>query len=375
MLGIVKAAGWVFHFPLVSLKPRREVNMASTGRRGKAHWTDEDDIRLCRAYVSCAESSRESVDGSEQSRNLWTRVHARYAALTEADDPNAAPRNSGALQTHWASLIRPDVALFESTSRFVATREKAEEEELREYEEEKQRASSANSNPPPPKPRAKTTTFRFLHCLEILRSSDRFMRSVLSEEKGPLVVNARKRRRRRSAAPTDAEETPDASEAGANPLDWDEVHVGEVSNPRASTNWLGVTCIDQLRTMLVSEWSGRRLRRVKPHRLPVRSAGSTERPANEYLLLKTRALRDRRAEEKSEHRLKLLAELRGVVATIAQLANEFVSGSVTSMAVAAQTEARPTLAEEVKEDLHFFRQEKCRLKRELDALDAAEAQR
>lgn len=71
--------------------------------------------------------------------------------------------------------------------------------------------------------------------------------------------------------------------------------------------------------------------------------------------------------------MKLLAELRGIVETISQLSNQLTgNGAASPMGMAAGSRVDPALAEEVQQDLTFFRDQKRRLKQELDLLDAAE---
>jgi hypothetical protein len=80
----------------------------SNRRKSKAAWSKEDDIRLCRAFVMATQDG----EGTEHVKNMWTRVHTHYAALVAEEEPEAAPRAGGALQTHWSSFIRPESAFF-----------------------------------------------------------------------------------------------------------------------------------------------------------------------------------------------------------------------------------------------------------------------
>ncbi|RLN06177.1 hypothetical protein BBJ28_00010140 [Nothophytophthora sp. Chile5] len=90
-----------------------------------------------------------------------------------------------------------------------------------------------------------------------------------------------------------------------------------------------------------------------------------EKLASDYIRLKMQTL-------KEDRRLKLLAELRGIVETIGQLGQQLAWGGVTSVAVAARTgRGLPTLEAEVIQDLAFFRDQKNRLKRQLAELEEA----
>uniref|UniRef100_M4BKH7 Uncharacterized protein n=1 Tax=Hyaloperonospora arabidopsidis (strain Emoy2) TaxID=559515 RepID=M4BKH7_HYAAE len=85
--------------------------------------------------------------------------------------------------------------------------------------------------------------------------------------------------------------------------------------------------------------------------------------ANEYVRLRMQTLQEGR-------RLKLLAELRGVVATIAQLAQQLAWDGVASAALAAQTGGACIASNQgVLRDIAFFRHEKQRLKQRIAALD------
>lgn len=89
-----------------------------------------------------------------------------------------------------------------------------------------------------------------------------------------------------------------------------------------------------------------------------------------YPSVKTLIPRTQSTQQKANYRLKLLAELRGIVETISQLTNQLANGTAAPMGMTAGSRLDPTLAEEVQQDLRFFREQKRRLKQELDALDA-----
>ncbi|KAF4130696.1 putative SWIM-type domain-containing protein [Phytophthora infestans] len=72
-------------------------------------WSHEEDIRLCRAYTNIIEDGCISTD--QDATHFWDRVHQTYSQLGE---DSATKRKTGALQSLWAGLIRPDVALYAS---------------------------------------------------------------------------------------------------------------------------------------------------------------------------------------------------------------------------------------------------------------------
>ena len=78
-------------------------------RNIKAAWSKEDDVRLCRSFVLATQDG----EGTEHVKNMWNRLYTHYAALI-AEDPDAAPRAVGALQTRWSSFIRPEASFFMS---------------------------------------------------------------------------------------------------------------------------------------------------------------------------------------------------------------------------------------------------------------------
>uniref|UniRef100_H3HCF5 Uncharacterized protein n=1 Tax=Phytophthora ramorum TaxID=164328 RepID=H3HCF5_PHYRM len=294
-------------------------------RKSKAAWSKEDDIRLCRAFVLATQDG----EGTEHVKNMWTRVHTHYAALVADEDPGAAPRAGGALQTHWSSFIRPESAFFvsllvkvekeehegwkeedcllEANNRFEAIRQAEEVEAVRAYEEAKQQAVIEGTEPPS-KPRLKATTFRYTHCIPALRTSTRFMRAATTERKPRVVRSPVQRRRRRPKLPTDADETVDVSEASD-----DRSRSGSSSSSLPS-----------------DDSSDEGVPAPKGFAIPV---------ANQAPML----------------------------------TNQLTNGTAVPMGMGAATRLDPMLVEEVQQDLHFFRDQKRRLKQELETLDTAEA--
>ncbi|KAE9290760.1 hypothetical protein PF008_g25506 [Phytophthora fragariae] len=72
-------------------------------------WSVEEDVRLCKAYTNISEDGATSTD--QNATAFWDRIHATYSQLGATD---TVARKPGALQTRWAGLIRPDVALYAS---------------------------------------------------------------------------------------------------------------------------------------------------------------------------------------------------------------------------------------------------------------------
>ncbi|KAG7388381.1 hypothetical protein PHYPSEUDO_012589 [Phytophthora pseudosyringae] len=368
-------------------------------RKSKAAWSNEDDIRLCRAFVLATQDG----DGTEHVKNMWTRVNTHYAALAAEEDPAAAPRAGGALQTHWSSFIRPESAVFmallvkvekeehegwkdeefilEAKNRFEAIRQAKEAEALRTYREAKQQAILEDTEPPP-KPRTKATTFRYAHCIPVLKTSKRFMRAALSEKK-PRVVRSpiQKRRGRRPKLPSDAGETVNASEAsegsaGPSPKRRKGSDASSGGSASASASSSSSSPSDDSSDEGVPMPKGVTFPAAPPRaaQQPPAAHESSANAQNGGYAVPAQAVRAQRSHQKANYRLKILAELRGIVETISQLANQLENGTAAPMGMAAGSRLDPTLAEEVQQDLRFFREQKRRLKQELDALDASECQ-
>ncbi|KAG3059466.1 hypothetical protein PI124_g23045 [Phytophthora idaei] len=64
----------------------------------------EKEVHLCEAHTNVSEDRATATDQSLT--KFWQRVHELFVALE-----GESTRNAGALQTHWSSLIRPDVTL------------------------------------------------------------------------------------------------------------------------------------------------------------------------------------------------------------------------------------------------------------------------
>ncbi|KAI9989112.1 hypothetical protein PInf_022849 [Phytophthora infestans] len=373
-------------------------------RKSKVAWSNEDDVRLCRAFVLATQDS----DGIEH--------------LVANEDPEAAPRAGGALQTHWSSFIRPESAFFmsllvkpashcwgrlpqvgnegregwkeddfitEAKHRFETIRQAEEAEALCSYREAKQQAILEDTDPPP-KPKTKATTFRYVHCIPVLKTSNRFMRAVLSEKK-PRVMRShtQKKRDRRLKLPSDADDMMIGSEAfydsaslhsmAASPKHRKESDASSVGSAAASVS-SSLSSSDDCSDDGISMPKGVASSSAVPLATPTRV---TQQPvvlessilhAHTQNAVNVQVIQTLRSQHKANYRLKLLTELRGIVDTISQLANQLENGMAVPMGMTPGSRLDPTLVEEVQQDLRFFRDHKHRLRQELDALDASEGQ-
>jgi hypothetical protein len=216
------------------------------------------------------------------------------------------------------------------------------------------------------RPKLKFESFHFRHCYEILSSNARFIEALLTQgENGP-------RKRRRSEGGDDDE----YSSSTSSESDTADSHEDEVLLQAPPANRFKVAKVGAISSARVP-----RSRALAPsaqhgaHSAIITfddASDDLDLPriecdrdvANEYVRLRTLTLQE-------DRRLKLLAELRAVVTTISQLAQQLAWNGVASAALAARTGGTcPALDEEVLRDIAFFRQEKQRLKLEIAALDA-----
>ncbi|KAE8960974.1 hypothetical protein PR003_g4126 [Phytophthora rubi] len=192
-------------------------------------WSVEEDVRLCKAYTNISEDGATSTD--QNATAFWDRIHATYSQLGATD---TVARKPGALQTRWAGLIRPDVALYasclaaveaqqrsgwteqdytnEAANRFTAKREQLNANALREYNE----GVSSGSVKGKRKPRLKPETFRLLHCFNVLRGCVRFMRDIPTPRKRP-------------CQPSEHDESGLLDDDGADSEDSDKQDTGEAT--------------------------------------------------------------------------------------------------------------------------------------------------
>ncbi|CAI5735521.1 unnamed protein product [Peronospora destructor] len=375
-------------------------------RKSKAAWSKDDDVRLCRSFVFATQDE----EGTEHVKNMWNRLYKHYAALA-AEDPDAAPRAVGALQTHWSSFIRPEVAFFMSLlvktekeehegwkeedfiektkNHFEAIRQKEAADAMCAYSEAKQLAVLEDADIPP-HPRTKPSKFRYVHCIPVLKTSKRFMRAVTSAKTPGEVV--RSSTQKRLKLPSDADQAVNASEASDDSVSRRESSPPQhepslkrskggdapssscASAPESRSSSSSSPCALSS-VVKVSVPSGVAVTAVTPSPIVAPSATlNSEIPGidalnGRHLSAKTPVFQIQHTQQKANYRLKLLNELRGIVETISQLANQFAS-TMAVPNVSASSRLDPTLVEEMQQDLRFFREQKSRLKQELDALDA-----
>ncbi|KAJ8546922.1 hypothetical protein ON010_g11313 [Phytophthora cinnamomi] len=266
-------------------------------------------------------------------------------------------------------------AMVEANNRFEAIRQAEEAEALRAYREAKQQALLESAEPPP-KPRTKATTFRYPHCIPVLRTSKRFMRAAMSEKK-PRVVRSpvQKRRRRQSKHASEGDEASESSDASGDLHERVSPHGAESSPKRrkgseASSAASGSASGSSSSSSPSDESSDEGVPAPKGFVVPqagqptVARGNHVARAAaqNGGFASNAQVIKNHRTQQKANYRLKLLAELRGIVETISQLGTQLSSsrqpalqGAASPMGVAA---VDPTLAEEVQQDLRFFRDQK-----------------
>ncbi|CAI5735316.1 unnamed protein product [Hyaloperonospora brassicae] len=344
---------------------------------------------------------------------MWTRVQTHYSALAAAENPAAIPRAGGALQTHWSSFIRPDSFFFmsllltveteeheawseeeyiqETLKRFETIRKAEEAEAMRTYDEAKHQAALQNADASC-KPRVKSTKFRYVHCISILRTSKRFMHAVMLEKTLQMRHAPAHERQRRSKSTSRAEV---AVEASAAFDDSSKQHDRSSAKHEPSVKrWKSSDALPEQATSLASDSSPLTVLHgdssdeetltangtATIHAVPAPTAASFSARRNDMprdrdtLNSRTSSigspmLQLQRKQQKANYRLKLLTELRGIVETISHLASQIASDTAAPIGMTAGSRLDPTLAREVQQDLHFFREQKHRLRQELEALD------
>ncbi|KAL3662892.1 hypothetical protein V7S43_012292 [Phytophthora oleae] len=387
-------------------------------RRGKERWTIADDKRLGHALLDVFANQGEVVVLSDNCA-LWKSVQQRYQALAAAEQavvPNitAAPRSARSLHTRWARGIRPDMILFASLvdklQKAGKKPAKATKQAVKLFREERSEINATavrqyvqgRLRPPSPtgdsetdstRPKLKFETFHFHHCYDILRSNPKFIETLLEQTRVNGGGGARKRRRidgiggpeedeYSSSTSSDDSDTADSNE--------DEDLLLQSSNRFQAAKVDAITSeqVSTLRKSHQATGNGvqRPILQVRPLVQPLSASQSRsdsviitledtrddlELPrlecdrelANEYIRLRTQTLQE-------DRRLKLLAELRGVVTTISQLAQQLAWNGVASAALAARTgTVCPQLDQDVLRDIAFFRGEKQRLKQAIASLD------
>ncbi|KAG6583048.1 uncharacterized protein IUM83_06001 [Phytophthora cinnamomi] len=387
-------------------------------RRGKERWTHADDRRLGRALLAVFASQGDVVALSDNCA-LWKRVQQRYQGLVAAEqavvpDVTAAPRSARSLHTRWARGIRPDMILFvslvdklqragkkpakavkQATKLFRDERSETNAAAVRQFVQERQ-TPSGDSETDSARPKLKFESFHFRHCYDILSASPSFVEALLQQAKAGGDHGPRKRRRT-EAGGSDAEEyssstSSDESDTADSREDEEQEneHEQELLLRDAPAGRIQLAKVGAISSRQVPAQSAAGWRAaangvpVHPSSAAVAGRGAdsvvitfddmsedVEYPrlecdrevANAYVRLRTQTLQE-------DRRLKLLAELRGVVTTISQLAQQLAWNGVASAALAARTGGVcPALDQDVLRDIAFFRHEKQRLKHEIAALD------
>ncbi|KAF4140510.1 hypothetical protein GN958_ATG10299 [Phytophthora infestans] len=391
-------------------------------RRGKERWTHADDKRLARALLAVFDSHGEVV--LSDNCTLWKRVQQRYQELVTAEqtivpDITAAPRSARSLHTRWSRGIRSDMVLFASLvdkmqktgkkphkvikqaeKLFREDRSKTNATAVRQFVQGRQRppGPTCDTETDSARPKFKFESFHFRHCYDVLRSNPQFIGALLEQVGVHGEGGLRKRRRTEGASGQDEEEysssttsSDDSDTADSREFEEHEmvVHVphvnriesakvGGIRSQQMPTSWQnhqdvanGVNRpVLQARTLvrypnLAQHGSDSAVITFEDTSddLGVPRLECDREVANEYVRLRTQILQE-------DRRLKLLAELRGVVTTISQLAQELAWNGVASAALAVRTGAVfPALNEDVLRDVVFFRGEKRRLKQAVAALD------
>ncbi|CEG36641.1 uncharacterized protein PHALS_03313 [Plasmopara halstedii] len=382
-------------------------------RRGKERWTHLDDERLSQALLAVFASHREVMLSDNCA--LWKRVHKRYHELVLAEpaavpDITVALRSARSLHTRWARGIRPDMILFAS---LVDKLQKAGKKPLKAIEQAeklfKEERSEINATimrrfvrdrqqpiitPSDLEayvvhPKLKFESFHFRHCYEILRSNRRFLEVLLGQDGDHKVGTLHKRRRVSGTNATD--EIEDSFLTSSDNSDTFDFHnnkehkaIMQVTTEPYQTNNLERPTLPHSKWQVAANNISTQVR-TPASPLNVASHGSSsvvvsfddngeysqisrlecDRDiANEFIRIRTKKLED-------DRRLKLIAELRGVVETIAKLAKQLAWTGVASTTLAAKTGLIcSVLDEDVLRDIAFFRAEKKRLQQSIAALDS-----
>ncbi|KAI9915453.1 hypothetical protein PsorP6_007443 [Peronosclerospora sorghi] len=377
-------------------------------RQGKERWTHADDKRLGRALLTVFEKSGDTIVMSDNCA-LWKRVQQCYQELVAAEksDNLAVPRSAHSLHTRWARGIRPDMILFaslvkktqkdgkssaksikEANKLFQGQRSEINAAAVRQFVKDRQRTpttSGGDSDTDSARPKLKFESFHFRHCYDILCSNPAFLEALMEKGKKN-SQNKRRRTEERLLEEYSSSTSKDESDAGDDFPKDEEPKLAEVSqyshDRRAQVTKVASSTRKHVHQQPTNSKAVPNGTRTMGHPSKARISGSVviscedarcnfdanhlkcdRSLANEYVRLHMQIL-------KKDRRLKLLAELRGVVATISQLAQQFAWNGVASAALAARTEGvHHALDQDVLGDIAFFRREKHRLKLEIAALD------
>ncbi|GMF64741.1 unnamed protein product [Phytophthora lilii] len=286
---------------------------------------------------------------------------------------------------------KPAKAVKQAVKLFREERSETNAAAVRQYVLERQRPPTPSGSPDTDAthPKLKFESFHFRHCYDILRTNPQFIKALLEQGKAGGDSAARKRRRMEAGSGSEEEYSSSTSSDDSDTADSHEDEERELmlrgppvirpavgasmvypqatgwQNAQAHTNSVpaGKTLLQASKTadsMVITFDDA-----SEDAELPL--VECDREVANEYVRLRTQTLQE-------DRRLKLLAELRAVVTTISQLAQQLAWNGVASAALAARTGAVcPVLDQDVLRDIAFFRHEKQRLKQEIAALDGTEA--
>lgn len=353
-------------------------------RRGKERWTQADDERLSNALLAVYETQGEAVVTSDVS-DLWTRVEQRYQAFATAEksvqDITAAPRSARSLHTRWARDIRPEMMLYasivdrlqqagwkpaqagrEASRRFQSKRSQVNAEIMRQFAQDSKRVGQAQAEPR--HPRLKFESFHYRHCYDILRTEPRFLEALLTQKTAEDGENGDRKRRLGETGDEDDESrnlsSDDSDEASADEEDARVESTPELT-PAPPIRPLQLKPSNTSREGPAVSYQGSSARSSRHGSPRGPGAERTDDGAFQWVPSPDR-----------DQRLKLLAELRAVVSTIAKLTKQLRWNGVSSAALEARMGKRcPKLDEDVLRDIALFRQEKRRLKQELAALGSS----
>ncbi|OWZ18575.1 hypothetical protein PHMEG_0007304 [Phytophthora megakarya] len=263
---------------------------------------------------------------------------------------------------------KPAKAIKQAVKLFREERSETNAAAVRQYVHDRQRPPSptGESETDSSRPKLKFESFHFCHCYDILRSSPQFLEALLEQCRAN--VDGCKRRRKVSeeeySSSTSDSDTADSQEDEMLHNPFQAAKVGAISS--AQMRWQTQERVPQAKPVLQPhEEQSVIITFEESEDVDVPRLECDRAVANDYVRLRTRTLQE-------DRRLKLLAELRGVVTTIAQLAQQLAWNGVASAALAARTGAVcPALDEDVLRDIAFFRHEKQRLKQAIAALDCA----
>ena len=285
---------------------------------------------------------------------------------------------------------KPAKAIKQAGKLFRGRRSETNAAAVRQFVQEQQRppTDSSDSETDSARPKFKFESFHFRHCYDILCSNPMFMKALLEQSRTSKRNKPLKKHRRTEGASNSQEKY--RSSISSDGSDATDSHEGEEQVTMLqypSTSLSQKEDVGSISREHLSNWQNPQAtangvnRTLHPSNEAQRGRGSVlitfedasddgdpprlecdRAVANEYIRLRMEALKD-------DRRLKLLAELRGVVATMSQLAQQLAWNGVASAALTARTGGVcPPLDQDVLRDIAFFRREKERLKQEVAAM-------